>query len=205
MRASCSASAMAERPPSEHFRLFVACELPDEVRDALAATEDDLRSALGGRLRWVRPQGIHITLKFLGEVETSRLEAIRSALEGAVSPFELRVRPAALGGFGGDRLRVVWIGLEGDTEGLARLAAGVDVALAPLGFARERRPLAAHLTLARVPDEMPVPERREVARLVESYHPRPMPSMTLTHVALMRSMLARGGAVYERLAVFPGG
>src|SRR3990172_3077032 len=95
------------------LRLFVACELSDEVRDALAAVQDQLRSAGAGRLRWVRPEGIHVTLKFLGEVEANRVDAIRAALRPAGEPFSIRLRPAGLGGFpsaapragGGARLR----------------------------------------------------------------------------------------------------
>ncbi len=190
---------------SQQLRLFVACALPDEMRRALGRIQDDLRSALGGgRLRWVRPEAIHVTLKFLGEVEESRVDEITSALRSAVEPFELRLSASGgLGGFGGARLRVVWVGLEGDVEGLASLAGRVETALAPLGFPSERRPFAAHLTLARVPDQVPSAERRQLASLVERYRSPPLPSMVLTEVHLMRSILGPGGAVYHRLASFP--
>ena len=140
------------------LRLFVACELPDDVRDALGRLQAGLRRGDRAGLRWVRPEGIHITLKFLGGVEEGRVGEITPALASAIEPFELRVRPASLGGFpslvagGGARLRVVWVGLEGDVEGLAALAGRVDAALESIGFPSERRPFAAHLTLARVSD-----------------------------------------------------
>lgn len=187
----------------QQLRLFVACELPDEVRRGLGRVQDELRRLGAGRLRWVRPEGIHVTLKFLGEVEESRVEEITSALASAVEPFELRLRLASLGGFGGARLRVVWVGLEGDVEALASLAGRVEAALRPLGFPRERRPFAAHLTLARVPDQVPSAERRQLAGLIERYRLPPLPSMILTEVRLMRSILGPGGSVYHRLASFP--
>ena len=199
---------MGRQRPSEgerpnQVRLFVACELPDDVRDALGRIQADLRRMAGDSLRWVRPESIHVTLKFLGEVDATRVGDITAALAAAIEPFELRVRPATLGTFGGDRLRVVWVGLEGATDALAALAARVEGALEPLGFPREQRPFAAHLTLARAPDHVPVEERRQLAALARRYQPPPLPSMTLRQVALMRSTLGPGGSLYSRLAAFP--
>ncbi len=154
-------------------------------------------------LRWVRPEGVHITLKFLGDVDEPRVDELSRSLAEAIEPFELRVRPGALGGFGGDRLRVVWVGLEGDIEALAALAGRVEAALEPLGFPKERRAFAAHLTLARVPDGASIAERRQLASLIERYSSPAMPSMTVTEVALIQSTLRPGGSVYTRLATFP--
>jgi 2'-5' RNA ligase len=200
---------MANRGPAPRgeraaqLRLFVACELPEEVREALGGVQTDLRRMGADSLRWVRPEGIHITLKFLGGVDEARAGEITAALAAAVEPFELRLRPGALGTFGGDRLRVVWVGLDGDTEALASLAGRVEGALAPLGFPGEQRPFAAHLTLARAPDHVPLGERRQLAALVRRYRPPALPTMTLRRVALMQSTLGPGGSVYTRLAAFP--
>jgi len=136
-------------------------------------------------------------------VPAARQSEIEQALAGAIEPFEAAVRPTGVGGFGGSRLRVVWVGLEGDVPSLERLAGQVESALEPLGFPRERRPFAAHLTLARVPDHVPPPARRELARLLERYEPSSTPETVLREVSLMRSILGPGGAVYHRLAVFP--
>jgi 2'-5' RNA ligase len=187
------------------LRLFVACELPPAVRDALGRLQDELRARGAGRLRWVRPEGIHLTLKFLGEVPAAKREAVENALAGAVvSPFALDVRLGSLGGFGGrQRLRVIWVGLEGDVEGLAELAALIEEALGPLGFPRERRPFAPHLTLARVPDDVGPQERSRLADLLEAFPSPSLPSMTLTAVNLMQSFLQPTGARYQCLAVYP--
>ena len=192
---------MADEPSLA--RLFVACELPDELKRALGGLQEDLGRLGLNRLRWVRPEGIHVTLKFLGGVEPSRLETIRAALLSTIEPFELRLQPVSVGGFGGERLRVVWVGLEGDVEGLTALAGRVEAALEPLGFPRERRPFATHLTLARVPDRTPSAERRQLASLIERYQPSALPATTFQQVSLMRSHLGPRGARYERLASFP--
>lgn len=186
-------------------RLFVACELPGEAKDALAAVQRLLQERGTEGLRWVRPEGIHLTLKFLGEVPARRLEAIERALARAVQePFSLSVWLGRLGSFGGSTgLRVVWVGLEGDVEELARLAARVEGALDPLGFPRERRPFAAHLTLARVKEGASPQDRRRLFELVRSLEPPPLPGATLETVSLMQSTLEPGGARYQCLARFP--
>jgi len=188
------------------LRLFVACELPPALRDALGRVQEELRARGAGRLRWVRPEGVHLTLKFLGEVPAAKREAVENALAAAVvSPFAFDVRLGSpLGGFGGrQRLRVIWVGLEGDVEGLAELAALVEEALRPLGFPREGRPFAPHLTLARVPDDVGPQERSRLADLLEAFSSPSLPSMTLTAVSLMQSFLLPTGARYQCLATFP--
>jgi 2'-5' RNA ligase len=187
------------------LRLFVACELPQPARDALALMQNDLRAKGAAPLRWVRPEGIHLTLKFLGSVPPSQLEPIKSALAAAIdAPFALSLRLDAVGSFGGrQRLRVVWVGMEGDVEELARLAGKVDKALEPMGFPREKRAYSAHLTLARVPDHATVDERLRLASLLDSYRPPPLPSIEVSAVSLMQSFLEPTGARYQRLAEFP--
>ena len=187
----------------ESLRLFVACELSDEIRAALARIQDELRSSGAARLRWVRPEGIHITLKFLGQVESERVPEIKAALVSAIEPFRLRLAPGLLGGFGGARIRVVWVSVEGDTDNLASIAQRVERALTPLGYPAERRAFAPHLTLARVPDRMPSSERVVLAGLVRDYRLEPLPSMIVTSVSLIQSVLGPGGSVYHKLATFP--
>lgn len=188
-----------------NLRLFVACELPQSARDGLALVQGELRAKGAAPLRWVRPEGIHLTLKFLGSVPLSQLQPIENALAVAIdAPFALSLRFGAVGSFGGrQRLRVVWVGLEGDVEELARLVDGVERALEPIGFPREKRPYSPHLTLARVPDHATVDQRLELTSLLDSYRPPPLPPIELSTVSLMQSFLQPTGARYERVAEFP--
>ncbi len=187
------------------LRLFVACELPPEALDALGRIQSELRERGAGRLRWVRPEGIHLTLKFLGSVAPDRAQRVIDALAPAiVEPFTLALRFDRLGSFGGRmRLRVIWVGLAGDVEELAALAATVEKALGPLGFPRENRPFAPHLTLARVPDETGIEERTRLADLIAAYRLPELPSLSVSEVSLIQSFLLPGGARYEERAAFP--
>lgn len=185
--------------------MFVAVELPEAVRVSLAATMERLRAAGAGEgLRWVRPESLHITLKFLGAVEEGRVPAIHTALRLGVrdaAPFTLRA--AGLGSFGGRRnLRVVWVGVGGETEALASLARRVEAALEPLGFPGEGRPFAAHLTLARVREEAPAAERERVHGLLSRVESVEAPVFRVASCSLMRSTLGRGGAVYDALGTY---
>ena len=125
-----------------NLRLFVACELPPEALEALGRVQADLRDHGAGRLRWVRPEGIHLTLKFLGAVAPNLAKRVTKALaKSIVEPFTLNLHFDRLGSFGGRmRLRVLWVGLAGDVEELSALAETVEKALKPLGFPREPVP-----------------------------------------------------------------
>jgi 2'-5' RNA ligase len=192
----------AERP-----RLFVAVELPQTWLDALASVQTHLGRALeaagASGLRWVRPEGIHLTLKFLGETEPSRLPQLEEALADAVSsPPSLRLALSEAGcSSSGRRVRLVWVGLAGGVDRIALLATRVDDACAGLGFERERRPFAPHLTLARVPEGVML-DRDVLAPHLRSLRLDAAP-FEVERVSLMRSHLGPGGARYERIAAFP--
>ncbi len=188
-----------------NLRLFIAIELPGNVLSALNQVQHELqREPALARLRWVRPEGIHLTLKFLGETPAERQRDIESAISRAVAgvaPFELHV--GKIGRFGSrNSPRVVWIDVDGDTDSLKRLQSQIEREVSPLGFPSESRAFSPHLTLARVP-----PERaREAAVPLDSALPRvvvPPATMTANEVALMKSDLQRGGAVYSQLFAAP--
>ncbi len=188
---------------SELLRLFVAVELPDDVRQALAALQAELRPRGLEGLRWVRPEGVHLTLKFLGETPADKLPAIREALAVSVKgvpPHRLSL--GSLGTFGGRRgPQVLWVDLGGDIEPLGRLQRQVEQALAAAGFPREKRPFSPHLTLARVRPESAQAAAPRIAQALEAVR-TPAAELEVREIALMRSTLGPGGAVYERLATF---
>lgn len=190
---------------SETLRLFVAIELPPEVRQALARVQDDLRGRDLGKLRWVRPEAIHLTLKFLGETPAEKVPAIGDAMAGAVQgvpAHELHL--TSTGTFGGRSPRVLWVGLVGDLDVALDLQQRIDGELAKIGFPREARAFSPHLTLARVRPETaremaaPIAAAIREVRVVQAV-------IRVREISLMRSTLGPGGATYQRLASFPLG
>jgi 2'-5' RNA ligase len=198
---------MRGRDSEPTLRLFVACELPAEMKAALASLQEALRKKGAPRLRWVRPEGIHLTLKFLGAVPQEKVAAICEALAPTVQGIPpLALSLAEVGTFGGRRgARVLWVGMQGDLEPLACLQQRVEEALEPLGFPPEHRPFSPHLTLARVPDRAGSDERQNVWELAKTVKAPPAAAVTISQLSLMRSILGPGGAVYERVAAFPLG
>jgi 2'-5' RNA ligase len=187
------------------MRLFIAIALPEPVLEQLAATMQRLQEAGMAPVRWVRPEAIHLTLKFLGEVSESQAQDAQTALGSAIhAPLDLELGLGSVGTFGGpQRTRVVWVGISGQTEALAVLAATVDEALSRAGFLKEARPFRPHLTLGRVQDSATAADRRRIHDLASAAGP-PAPMSTAYHeISLIRSILGPGGARYERLATFP--
>ncbi len=190
-------------PEEQPLRLFVAVDLPRRVRDAVGRLQGDLR-ALGLRdLRWVRPEGIHLTLKFLGDTPAERVPLIEESLGAAVrasAPFRLAL--GSPGTFGHTRApRVLWVDVSGDVARLRELQAGVERQLVEAGFAEEEREFSPHLTLARI-RQPPSPGTAErVARALEAVSP-PNAGFEVEEVVLMRSTLRPEGAVYGRLSAF---
>lgn len=186
------------------IRAFIAVEIGDEMQRALTETQKQLKQRLYfSSFRWTAPTGIHITLKFLGDVLPSRLDAIKSALEGITSQHtEFHLSAEDLGVFPSpNRPAVLWVGLQGELTQLHRLRDDVERVIAPLGFPTERRPFSPHLTLARIKE----PSAAEVTALREVLRDDPvglLGEIGVSELVLMRSDLSPSGARYTRLASF---
>jgi 2'-5' RNA ligase len=170
--------------------------LDDDVRARLAAAVERLQPVAPG-VAWVARDNVHLTLKFLGAVDNDRLAALESSLASAAAgqvPFDLTVH--GLGAFPSRiRARVLWAGIGAGAAELAALAARVDAALAALGFARETRPFAAHVTLGRVREPRANPR---LAAALEAGGP--LGGQRVARISLMRSDLSPRGARYSELA-----
>ncbi len=188
----------------EAVRSFIAIELPAELVKRLRDLQAGLNSSRLRSVKWVDPGSIHLTLKFLGNVDPGRLEAIKGATEAvAMSQRPFQLSTGHTGFFPGpQRARVFWLGLEGDIDELGKLQQGIDRAMAGLGFESENRPFTAHLTLARLREECSREERLEFTGLAQHAVFEAGPSIQVRSVALMRSRLTPKGAVYTRLAEF---
>ncbi|MDH7487665.1 MAG: RNA 2',3'-cyclic phosphodiesterase [Anaerolineae bacterium] len=185
------------------LRTFIAIELDDQVLRALAAVQSKLEAALPPRsVRWVRPEGIHLTLKFLGDTPAARLEEVQRALAAAaarVAPFSFSVE--GLGCFPNPRRpRVIWVGVKEPTGALARLWQAVEAEVAPLGWPTEARGFQPHLTLGRVQRHVSSADLRALGELVEKSEVGRLGSMTVRAVSFIRSDLKPTGAVYTTLA-----
>ena len=187
------------------LRLFVAVELPGSWLEALDQAQTRLKRDLepAVRLRWVRPEDIHLTLKFLGSVLKDDVPALRGALDQSVfMSSQPRLQLGGLGWFAsGRRLRVLWTGVTGDVEPLARLAAQIDHACVALGFATDPRPLAPHLTLARVPEGARV-DVDSIEPALRGFRIGRGEGLEVKQIALIQSHLGQAGARYEVLSTF---
>jgi RNA 2',3'-cyclic 3'-phosphodiesterase len=178
------------------IRAFVAVLLPEAVRDRIHATAAGLR-ARAPTVAWVRADNLHLTLRFLGEVEPTALAVIDGALAqaaGTVAPFPVTL--GGLGGFPGPRTpRVVWVGVTEGAGGLVALHAGVEAALGAVGVAPEGRSYHPHVTLGRARGGRSGPDVG--ARGDEAWGW--LGTFRVEAIHLMRSELARGGARYAAL------
>ncbi|MDE2860341.1 MAG: RNA 2',3'-cyclic phosphodiesterase [Chloroflexota bacterium] len=185
----------------QQIRAFIAVELPPPTRDMLAGVVQHLASRVDGSVRWSRPESLHLTLRFLGNIDVESVPAVSDVVSrcaASARPFEL-----ALGGIGGfERLRamrVIWMSIAGDVEPLTQLYRAVEDELESLGFARERRAFRPHITLGRVRDGAPVPQRRAVADALAAVEFDAGPMLPVETIALIRSVLTPAGSEYTRL------
>jgi RNA 2',3'-cyclic 3'-phosphodiesterase len=180
------------------MRLFVAFDLTPEVRERIAKFLATLRDAHPGA-RWVRAENLHLTLKFIGEVDESRVSDFRAALSGTRSPERVQMDFRDTGFFPNEkRPHVFWIGINASSN-VSGLAAQIDERFAALGVERETREFRPHLTLARFDD----------ARGLEALHgaiakfgDTEFGTVRTNQFHLYQSQTASGGARYTRLASF---
>jgi 2'-5' RNA ligase len=185
----------------EEVRCFIAIELTEELKRGLRELQAQLKAASQAPVKWVEPENIHLTLKFLGNVASGRIEEIAQAMTEAVrgtSPFSLEVRE--LGVFPNPRrVQIVWVGLGGEVEKLTILKQRIESGLSILGFAPENRRFTPHLTLARLRDRATPQERERLGQLIAETE-FAGGSFTVKSVKLMKSQLTREGPIYSQLS-----
>jgi RNA 2',3'-cyclic 3'-phosphodiesterase len=180
------------------MRLFVALDIPEDVRSSLAALVSHLHPSCRSA-RWARIEGLHVTLKFIGEASPEKTAEINTALASIPSRAPIPLSFRGLGFFPNERRpRVLWAGIEAGPD-LAALAAAVETALAGLGIARDERAFSPHLTLARF----------DTPRGLDALHAAILKAVhlefgvsTAREFHLYQSVLKPGGAEYTRLATF---
>ena len=191
------------------LRAFIAIKLSEELQGQIGEVQAELKRRAFGLdgLGWVRPEGIHLTLRFLGDIAEEQAGALGALLRdvaAGMKPFALEAR--GIGVFPNPRApRVIWLGLHGapePMESLRRMQARVEDGVVGLGFSREPRKFTAHLTLARVRDRK---SGAALAKVLEANQDRAVGSFIATSVRLIKSELRPTGAVYTTLVEVPFG
>ena len=179
------------------MRCFIAIEVPSEVRSAFVELQDDLRGA-GADVAWTNPDNIHLTLKFLGEIDkklASEVEQVCLETIASMSPFKLSIN--RIGFFPNERHpRVLWVGLGGQVETLEKLQEQLDERLAGIGFEVEEKVFQPHLTVGRIRSNKNL---REMLKRSDGYS-LPTLSFMVEEIVLMKSDLLSSGACYSELA-----
>ncbi len=187
------------------MRAFIAVKIPEEIKQNLLEEIDRLRALIHcGSVRWVRPEGIHLTLKFLGEISNGTLGEVRQTLEREVEkhPYSL----LRVGGFGcfpnRRRPRVLWIGISEDNGALAQVQTSINEELVPLGFEKEGRPFHPHLTLGRVKRNVSKSELTQLQDAVNEFDVGQVGQFEVREIHLIESILKPTGAEYSTLGEY---
>lgn len=181
------------------MRTFIAVDLDGEIKKALTALIENLRKR-GGNIKWVKQQGMHITLKFLGEVESTKTSEIDAVLENIANnfkPFSLKIK--GTGYFPHNRNpRVLWTGVESE-ESLNFLQQQLEKELEIIGFPREKRTFHPHLTLGRVKTPSSI---QEIIRELKKHEEEVFGEMVVHKITFFQSILNPSGAEYIVLSEF---
>ena len=186
-------------------RAFIAVDISQEARAALADVINGLQQQGVSGVRWVRPEGIHLTLKFLGEIDPGLVDGIMNALgRAAQGTGAFRLALSDIGAFpSANNPRVIWAGLEGELDTLKDIQEKIDREVhSTTGLPMETRPFTPHLTLGRMGNRASSDERRRAGKAMAEAGPS-LPSLNVSWrvegVSLIRSTLTPQGAVYDLL------
>jgi len=184
------------------IRTFLAIEIPSHILNEIGSLQSRLKRRLQGMVRWVRPEAIHLTLKFFGNVSEKDIAEISRIMEEQVNgirPFAFHVKK--LGVFPNmNRPRILWLGISGDVDALIVFQNSMEQKLQGGGFHKEARPFSPHLTLARIKEPKGL---IGLAKIIEKSDNYTAGHFDAEGLHLFRSQLTPQGAVYTKLAYFP--
>ncbi|MCX7794621.1 MAG: RNA 2',3'-cyclic phosphodiesterase [Thermodesulfovibrionales bacterium] len=181
------------------IRSFIAIELNEDIKKELGLLIEDLKP-LAQDLKWVRPENLHITLKFLGGVEEKKIEKIKQALEETVKPYKpFTVKIKGIGQFPEKKMpRVIWAGVE-HSETLLLLQRETEKSLLKLGFKKEEREFTGHITIARLKNHHDI---KKLLNKLPDFKDKDFGIQEVNEIVLMKSELRPEGARYEIIARF---
>lgn len=187
------------------LRAFIAVEIPAGIQNAIAQSCASLKNALPKTLvRWVAPQNVHLTLKFLGDVSSTNLKRLAESLQVEVaSHVTFSMSVGGIGAFPSPRrARVIWIGLEAPPD-LEVLQRGVEAAAAQLGYAPEDRPFSPHLTIGRVGHNVSNTDLQRIRTELEAAKVGELGTFHVEAIHIFKSDLLPNGSVYTHLFALP--
>ncbi len=180
------------------IRTFIAIELPEEIIYTISKVQEEIKS-YGLKIRWVRPENIHLTLKFLGDIQEADTEKVARAVSESVTGYHpISIAVKGIGVFPGiKRPRVIWLGISKQLDLLTGLQKTLDEKLEAIGFPKEKRPFRGHLTLGRIKDKIDPKRLNDVLKEFNKFESE---HFFADRIILYKSELKPKGAVYTKLA-----
>ena len=180
------------------MRLFIAVDLPIELKKILMSLQSKLKEYVYGN--FVSEENAHITMKFLGEVDDSKVDKIKSLCKEASSEFKsFKANLQRLGVFPNENyIRVIWVGIYDGKDTLEEIYKKIDAKLAPLGF-KDKHGFSGHITLARVKN---VKDKENLIKFISENKTKDFGSFDVKEIKLMKSTLTRTGSEYEEIGKF---
>lgn len=195
-------SQSSANPSGQAIRVFIAAPIPLPDKLVLSNVMDALSSKLAEGVRWVNPDGIHLTIKFLGDINPSQASVVAEAMGRAaaqVSPF--RIGLSGLGMFPNQKKpRVLWAGVEGDMARLTELQEATENELTALGFPKDRRSFNPHLTLGRVRDQVLDRTRRRISLVMSGQDIQATEPWLVESVGLIQTHFGPAGTTYTTMS-----
>ena len=183
------------------MRVFIAVDINQQIKEAISRLQEQLQRKSGvgkGQAIWVKPDAMHLTVKFLGEIDDKQLDSVRKTVEEIVKKyksFELSVE--SVGFFGGKAAKVLWVGSVKGSDNLSALAKDIEESLSQAGFAKEEREFAAHLTICRIKDFSAGKRLAELAGGLTDFNAG---IVLIDAVKIYQSQLTPAGPIYTEMA-----
>lgn len=181
----------------EKIRIFIAIKLTPEILSNISKLQEELKKT-SAQVKWVKPENIHLTLKFLGHITLEKLEKVKTFTREALRPFApFEISVSGLGAFPRIKYpRVIWVGIDEGKEELKRIAFSIEENLAKISFTKEKRPFSPHLTLGRMKS---LKGRERLIEALAKLMTSNLGNMKVTKLSIMKSELRPPGPVYTTL------
>lgn len=182
------------------MRTFIAIELPQEIKDFFKGIQDQLKSSQAD-VKWVEPKNIHLTLKFLGEIDERKIDEVIEVARGLAKENKLfYIRLSSVGAFpNANYPRVIWIGIDKGDAQVKQIASLLEEGLSRVGLPKEKRPFSSHITIGRVRSGLNRKNLTDALSNVALNFNQASLEFPVEKIILFKSTLTPGGPIYEAL------